>query len=222
MSAPSFKYKFYVEHFKHSLEQVWEADPKHEGDFSTYELLAPYEVSQIEEFLPKKPGRIAELGAGLGRGSVFINHYYNSVQKWAPLFTLADRDGYSKENTGAFNPKEDEYYCDFEATKSFCNLNGIEPSRLSMFDTEKDDWGALPSFDFIFSFCSFGMHVDLHRYMDRILSVTKPGATLIFGTRHAGYNGASFADKFNEVIYKPSLQQAPFPIENWLILRGKK
>ena len=212
-----FKYKFNHDHIFDAENQVWEAKEEHGGDLTVYDRLAPYEYSQIKDFLPINPKNILEAGCGLARGSIYLNSRYMERGQ-APKWFLADRDGFSEENTGAFNPKEDEYYCSFERTKSFANLNGLK--NFWMFDTEKDDWAQLPKMDLIFSFCSFGMHVALERYMDRLLGASSPDVTMIFGTRHAGYNGESFKDKFREVIYKPGLDQAPFPHENWLILRG--
>lgn len=221
-----FKYKSQECHIPWIYEQVWEADPKYEGDLTVYDRLALYEYEQIKEFIPEnlygneefnRPNRILELGAGLGRGSIYLNHVF---QNPSLAWVLADRDGSSEENTGAFEPKEDEYYCDFKATKSFCKLNGLDKIRL--FDTEKEDWRQLGKFSLIFSFCSFGMHVPIERYIDRIVELCKEDTVLIFGTRHRGYNDKSFSDRFREVIFKPSKGQAPFPTENWLILRGLK
>lgn len=213
-----FKYNYSQDHLPYMYNQVWEADPKYNGSVDVYNRLAPYEVSQIEEFLPfpEDVTNILELGAGQGRGSIYLSYWMYPHKR----FILADRDGSSKENTGAFNPKEDEYYCDFESTKSFCKLNKL--TNFALFDTEKDDWRQLPKFDLIFSFCSLGMHVPIERYIDRIVEVCHDETVLIFGTRHAGYGAHSFKDKFSEVIFKPSLGQAPFPAEHWLILKGKK
>lgn len=161
-----FKYKHNQEHLYLLLDQVWEAKEEHGGDLTVYDGLAPYEVSQIKEFLPEDPKVIWEMGAGLGRGSIYLNYWYGA--KKSRRWYLFDRNGFSERNTGAFNPKEDEYYNDF------------------------------------------------------MLGASSPDVTMIFGTRHAGYNDKSFSDKFKEVIFLPSKGKAPFPIENWLILRGLK
>lgn len=213
------KYKFNHEHLSRAEDQVWESKEEY-GGLSVYDELAPYEYNQIIEFIPHDLGKgypVYEMGAGLGRGSIYFNHRFHNPNI---RYILCDRDGFSERNTGAFNPKEDEYYNDFELTKSFCKLNGM--TNFGLFDTEKDDWSALPKTEFIFSFCSFGMHVALERYMDRLISISKENVTMIFGTRHAGYNDKSFSDKFKEVIFKPSRGDTKFPIENWLILRGLK
>lgn len=214
-----FKYKFNHDHLQDIFNQVWEADEKFGGSIEVYNGLAPYEYSQIKDYLPLAPKNIMEAGCGLARGSIYLNSRYKEMGQ-SPKWFLADRDGFSEKNTGAFNPKEDEYYCSFERTKSFAQLNGLK--NFWMFDTEKDDWAQLPKMDVIFSFCSFGMHVALERYMDRLIGASSPDVTMIFGTRHAGYNDKSFANRFKEVIFKPSKGQAPFPVEHWLILRGLK
>ena len=213
------KYKFNADHLMSAANQIWEAKKEH-GGLSIYDELAPYEYEQIKEFIPFGFGQgypIYEMGAGLGRGSIYFNHRFGNPHI---RYILCDRDGFSKENTGAFDPKEDEYYNDFELTKSFCKLNGM--TNFGLFDTEKDEWGALPKTEFIFSFCSFGMHVPLQRYMDRLIGISSDNVTMIFGTRHAGYNDKSFSDRFEEVIFKPSARDPKFPIENWLILKGLK
>ncbi len=213
----TFEYKFEDKHEALIRNQVWESDPKYGGTFKVYNDLAPYEVSQIKEYLPLVTNSVLELGSGLGRGSIYFNHLF---QKPNMRWVLADRDGFSKENTGAFNPKEDEYYNDFELTKSFCRLNGLE--KFEMFDTEKDNWSDLGTFDLIFSFCSFGMHVQISRYLDRIKSVCHDSTVLIFGTRHSSYGPQSFKENFKEVLFRPSEGKQPFPTENWLILKGPK
>jgi SAM-dependent methyltransferase len=213
----TFEYKFNSEHLSWIFEQVWEADEKYDGTFKVYNDLGAYEYDQIKDYIPSSISNVLECGAGLGRGSIYLNHLWQNTNiRWI----LADRDGKSAKNTGAFEPKEDEYYNNFELAKSFCRMNGM--TNFAMFDTEKDDWRQLPKFDLIFSFCSFGMHVPIERYIDRLLEVSEPNVTMIFGTRHRGYGPQSFKDKFNEVIYKESLKVLPFPVENWLILKGKK
>lgn len=214
-----FKYKHNPEHLFLILDQVWEAKEEHGGDLTVYDRLAPYEVSQIKEFLPEDPKVIWEMGAGLGRGSIYLNHYYGN--KKSRRWYLFDRDGFSEENMGAFKPKKDEYYNDFKLGESFCKLNGLD--TFLYLDTEiEGDWAQAYPPDLVFSFCSFGMHVELERYMDKMISKSKDSTVFIFGTRHAGYNDKSFSDRFKEVIFIPSKGQAPFPIENWLILRGMK
>jgi SAM-dependent methyltransferase len=204
-----YTYKYNEDHVKYMKEQVWEA----KEDLKIYDRLSVFEFTKIEPYCGR-PNTVLEVGCGMGRGSIFLNHL---LQDDTVEYTMADRTGYTS-NRGRYNPNQDEYYNDLALTKSFCELNGIK--NCQTFDTELSDWTALPKFDLIFSLCSFGMHVSIKRYIDRLLSVSKPTTTMIFGTRHPSYNQDSFKDKFKKVLYEQVPTQSPFPRENWLILQN--
>lgn len=204
-------YQFSDDHLVYMKEQIWEA----KFDLEVYHNLSVHEFLQIEQHIGT-PKKVLEVGCGLGRGSIFLNHLLkdNTVE-----YTLADRTGYTT-NTGAFNPTQDEFYNDLALTDSFCRLNGIK--NVTTFDTELDDWKTLPKFDLIFSLCSFGMHVQIERYMERLHSILTPGGTMIFGTRGGGYGPQSFNSQFEKVIFQHGIVTQPFPLENWLILQNPK
>lgn len=202
-------YKYSDAHFVYMMEQIWEA----KSNADVYNDLSVYEFEQFEQHIGH-PKTVLEVGCGMGRGSIFLNHLLkdDTVQ-----YTLADRTGYTK-NTGAYNPHEDEFYNDLSLTESFCKLNGIK--NVSTFNTEESDWDSLQPADLIFSLCSFGMHVSIARYIDRLISVAKPQSTMIFGTRNPVYGPTSFKDRFEEVIFLPSPKVTKFPVEDWLILKN--
>lgn len=205
-----YEYKFAPRHLPFMREQIWEA----RNQLSVYSDLSVFEFEQMGSHVGK-PKTIIEVGCGLGRGSIFLNHLLKDDDA---LYVLADRSGYTT-NTGAFAPKEDEFYNDLELTADFCRLNGIR--NLRTFDTEKDHWGTLPSADLLFSLCSFGMHVKIERYIDRLIAALKPGGTMIFGTRDASYGPHSFRDRFEHVVYQRGRDsKSVFPEEHWLILKG--
>lgn len=203
-----YQYKYNENHLKYMKEQIWEIQ---QGGEDVYSNLSFHEFQYIKDYIGN-PKIILDMASGLGRTSIFLNHLLNdrSIQ-----FILADRTGWT-HNSGAYNPNKDEYYNDLELAKDFCQLNGIE--NVQSFDTEIDDWNSLPQVDLVISTCGLGMHVPIKRYIDRLLKVTKPEATLIFGTR-ASYGPESFADLVKEVIYIPTEMVNPFPRENWLILK---
>lgn len=219
-----FEYKIPEKFLPLVYEQIWEASPKHKGDLLTYSKLSRHEYKAIKSYIPANVETVMELGCGLGRGSIYLNYRFikEGRDTCSINWILVDRQGHSENNTGAFQPKKDEFYNDLLLTEEFCEVNGLD--GIMTFDTEKDDWNGLKNLpvDFMFSFCSFGMHVPIERYIDRLLSVATDDVTMIFGTRHAGYNGESFTDNFKEVIFLPQPQVPPFPIEHWHILRGKK
>lgn len=206
-----YEYKYDDEMFKWMMEQQWEA---RQYGTEYYHKLSVFEFEQIEKFLGK-PKRVLEVGSGLGRSSVFINHLLkdNSVE-----YILADRHGFPNGNTGAFAPAADEFYCDLDQSKAFAELNGIKNVRT--FDTEADDWTTIKNVDLIISTCSFGMHVPIERYLDRMIATCNPTATMIFGTRSANYGPNSFRNLFEDVVFQPGINGMPyFAIENWLVLK---
>lgn len=199
------KYKTDERFISLQREQIWEM----QADPDVYDKLADIELDQIREFLPREPKVILELGSGLGRGSIYLNRFYSNK----PYFILADRTGRT-ENTGAFKPDKDEYYNDLDLTREFCLLNGL--NKFELLDTELGDWSKLPRVDLVFSTFSFGVHVAIERYLDRILSVCNNEVTMIFGVRH--YGPESFKDQFREVTYQPGAFPPPMPVQNWLFL----
>jgi hypothetical protein len=191
-------------------EQIWEA----RDNLAVYSNLSAFEFGQIESHLGS-PKVILEAGCGLGRGSIFLNHL---LRDDSALYILADRTGYTS-NSGTFAPASDEYYNDLELTKDFCALNGVR--HFLAFDTELDDWAALPKADLVFSLCSFGMHIPIERYIDRLIAAAQPNCTMIFGTRGPNYGQDSFRERFAEVLYLPGRNSnGVFPTENWLVLKN--
>lgn len=205
-----YLYKSGPRHIPFMKEQIWEA--KH--DLSVYSNLSAFEFGQIESHIGS-PKTILEVGCGLGRGSIFLNHL---LRDDSALYILADRTGYTA-NSGGFAPETDEFYNDLELTKDFCALNGVK--KFMTFDTEEDDWSTLPKVDLVFSLCSFGMHVRIERYIDRLIATAKPESTMIFGTRGPNYGPESFTRQFADVLYIPGADSnGVFPTENWLILKN--
>ena len=205
-----YEYKYNEKHSVYMKEQIWEA----KSNLEVYNDLSLHEFSQIESYLGK-PKTVMEVGCGLGRGSIFLNHL---IKDDTVKYVMADRTGYTK-NTGAYMPTDDEFYNDLELTADFCRLNGIK--NVTTFDTEKDDWTQLPKADLIFSLCSFGMHVSIDRYIDRLLSVANTTTTMIFGVRNGSMSDKN-KSRFTESLYIPGIYKSQFPRENWLILKNPK
>lgn len=202
-------YKMLPEHMDLVKEQVWEC----REDISIYGKLSSFELDYFHRFLPpaKAVHRVFEIGSGLGRGAIQLKNIYPNAD-----FILADRQGRT-ENLGQFHPEKDEYYNDFELTRTFCSINGLNDIRT--FDTELDDWSSIPMVDLISSRCAIGFHVPLERYLDRLLSISHPGTIMIFGTNmHFDYIG-QFDDMFSRVQFLKQTENRPeFPVQHWLCL----
>jgi hypothetical protein len=218
-----YEYKYKQEHLKYIFEQQHEVQVSQ--DLKMYADLSMHEFNQFKDHIGN-PKLVFEAGAGVGRGSVFLNHLLtdDSVE-----YILADRTGWQWNKAPNCDPENEDFYNDLALTADFCKLNGLKKFRT--FDTESDDWDALPEVDLIFSLCAFGMHVSIERYIDRLISIAKPTGTMIFGTRHENYGPDIFKDRFEQVIFIPGPKHQPwkidtkvgeifFPQEDWLILKN--
>lgn len=219
-----FKYQYTEKHLEYMRYQIHEMKERPE----VYDDLSEHEFSQFRDYIGQ-PKIVFEAGCGLGRGSIYMNHLLADSEI---EYILADRNGFSR-NSGGY--EDGAYYNELDLTESFSKLNGIE--RLRTFETEEHDWSSLPKVDLIFSLCSFGMHVSIAKYMDRLLSISKPTTTMIFGVRQNHYNENSFKELFEEVIFIPSKkifvpelkageltgkEVLLYPEENWLILKNPR
>lgn len=215
------EYVWLPEHEDLMKEQVWEC----KKDLSVYGSLSDFELEQFKDHLPpaSSSGTHLEFGAGLGRGAVqiakLLPNYYH---------ILVDRDGRT-ENKGIFFPAEDEYYNDFNLTISFMKANGFERhgTDFECYDSEAEGtWGAIAKFNdpisLVTSRCSLGFHVPLDRYLDRLISVSSPDVTMIFGMNRLCEDGKDYEHLFKEVIYIKGEKKEPFPHQNWLIFKGLK
>ena len=204
------EYLFSDEHLDLCKEQVWEA----KSDMKIYGLLSEFELEQFQEYLPRECKRSFEFGAGMGRGSIQLHKIYGNDTE----YYLADRQGRTS-NKGVFFPQDDEFYNDFDLTRSFCELNGLKDFQV--FDTELDDWSRLPKFDLITSRCSLGFHVKIDRYIDRLISIAAPEVTMIFGVnRIVSEESEDYLHRFKEWKLIPGKEDHRLPLQSWLILKG--
>ena len=95
-----YTYQFGPRHLPFMREQIWEA----REDLNVYSKLSSFEFQQFADHIGS-PRTVLEVGCGLGRGTIFLNHLLGDPDV---RFTLADRTGYTT-NTGAFAPATDEF-----------------------------------------------------------------------------------------------------------------
>jgi hypothetical protein len=193
-------------------EQVFEA----KEDLSIYEQLSDFEHNQYKPFLPPAAKVIMDLGSGLGRGAVKLSETYKESH-----FICADRTG-KTQNAGILfqHGGGDEFYNDLSLTKEFCTLNGIK--SIEVFDTEKDDWSSLPQMDLIVSRCSFGFHLPIDKYLNKLIKASAPEVTMIFGVNGLYVHTDYYSQFFKEVNHIDGLVDDKFPYQKWLIFKGLK
>lgn len=205
-----YSYKYDPVHEYYMKEQIWEC----KSDITIYAKLSEYEYESYKDYIGK-PHTVLDLGCGIGRVSIYLNQILNDA---TVHYILLDTTG-NTFNLGRWDM--DEYYNDLSVTKSFAELNGL--INFEIFESLSGDWGQLKDIDLVISCCSFGMHVPIERYMDKLLAATTPNCTMIFGTRNRGlYSENSFNALFDTVTFLRRELQEPFPQEDWLILQNKK
>ena len=117
--------------------------------------------------------RVLELGAGIGRGSVWLNH--SGLISDAEYYLLDGDKGdvrYKgiRENGG-------EFYNAHESTRAYCDANGMK--HYSVIDSVE----GLKDIDFVCSFLSRGFHWPLSLYLGKIEDILATGCLLLFGIR---------------------------------------
>lgn len=211
--AEEYEYKYADEHIPWMKEQVWECRP----DLRIYSQLSAWEHAQVEDLVPAAPKTVMDLGCGLGRAAIYLDQV---VYKDSSIFyVLADRDGMTPTNTGAWGALE--YYNKLDLTESFARLNGMR--NFITFETNDESWTPLPKFDFITSRYAFGVHQPIEPYLEKLLEHCTDDVTLLLGTRDGHYSNASPFDRyFKTVVNRTGARQNPFPAEDWLYAKDLK
>lgn len=211
--ADEFTFKHTPAHEAYMREQIWEC----RGDLSIYSAFTAWEHGRVAAHIPDRPKVVMDLGCGLGRAAIYLNHVYEDP---GIHYVLADVSADSPINTGAFDPEEPELYNNLELTASFAHLNGLH--NFETFDVRFGDWKALPPVDFITSRCAYGMHVTIESILDQLIAVSSPDVVMIFGTRaRPFYNAETIRHwPFKEATFIEETQVGGYPHQDWVILKG--
>lgn len=141
------------------------------------------EVQVVLKWLKKlNPNNVLEIGAGLGRVSVYLKN----ACKWNETkFYLLDGDSGDKQIAYTHDSvSPDHFYNSIKAAKDFCTSNGIENKNLVLLNAEKEDWLKLQiKFDLVYSFKAIGFHWPINDYLNKIYKLLVKDAILIFDIR---------------------------------------
>lgn len=155
------------------------------------------ELKNTEKYLKNiKPLNVLEIGAGLGRSSVFFFKYFD----WKDTnFYLLDGDSGKIKHTGVRVDEENGFYSSKRSAEDFCNANGM--IKMEYLDAETDDWMFLDiTFDVVYSFLAIGFHWPVSLYLDKIYHMLSENAVLMFGIRSKENIYKKFIDKQIESI----------------------
>lgn len=146
------------------------------GDLSLY--IDMPEIKNIDKYLSEiNPKNILDIGAGIGRASVYLHNKY----KWGDShYFLLDGDG-GDTQYDQLRTEKGEYYNSFECAKLFCESNGLKITQLNA----NDNWinHIKKPLDLIYSFLAIGFHWPITFYLEDIYSVSKKDSLIIFGVR---------------------------------------
>lgn len=136
------------------------------------------ELKDIEKYLRRTPRVALDVGAGLGRASVF---FFKALNWKKTLFILADGDSGEMQFAGMSEGKA-EFYNSLKATESYCQANGMQDFKT--FNIEKLAWGKLPREpDLVYSFLALGFHWPINSFLEDVYPALSKKCRLIFELR---------------------------------------
>ena len=182
---------------------------KVDPDFYLKMSVSEYEAIKDHIGMPKK---ILELGCGLGRMSIYLNHMLDHD----PHFILADVTKESQKIKYGWNP-EDSYYNSLELTGKFAELHGLNNFETHNLLTE--DLNQYKNIDLVMSYLSVGFHYPIDDYISTLLNITSDNCTMIFGVRRGKYNIGDYEKYFSNIFVEKNTVDTK---EDLLILKGKK
>jgi hypothetical protein len=155
------------------------------GDENILFTNAP-EVQAIDDILlDLNPTNILDIGAGIGRASVYLYKAYG----WNDAkFTLYDGDSGDETVMGYNHQPGDNYYNRIKHTELFCEANGlkkfkaINAEEISMNNIQMliDIYGQ-PKYDLIVSWLTLGFHWHIGPYLEKLANMTQKDGLCIFG-----------------------------------------
>lgn len=148
------------------------------------------------------PRNVLEIGAGIGRASVYLMKYFG----WKNTnFYLLDGDSGNKQVNGINYESRDSFYNSIAAAREFCLAN--EMHNIYLLDAEMENWKTIGvKYDLVYSFLALGFHWPMNIYLDFIHGMLDDDALLIFGTRPSGKKFDKFVntqlDNVDTKLYK--------------------
>ena len=147
------------------------------------------EFLTIEKFINQNDKYFLSIGGGMGGLELIINENFKNKD-----YFFIERNYVSKKVKYGWDSSNKEAYNDLNIQKKFLIKNGMDSSKLNIFDYDKDK---LPSnkFDIIISLYSLDYHYDFNIYEKYLREVSTPKTKIIFDTIRADY----FNKIFNNV-----------------------
>lgn len=172
---------------------------------SSYTEISESEFKIFGKYL-NNPKRILELGCGLGRMSIYLNHKLNDHNAF---FILADSTVEENKPRYGWNHGQD-FYNDLNLTSKFCRHHGMD--NFETFDILNNDLSSLKDIDLVMSFLAVGFHNKIEDVITTLMKIANSNCMMIFGVRRGRYTPNDFKEYFKNVII----------IENTDLISGKR
>ncbi len=148
------------------------------------------EFETINSAIDPRNKDLLSIGGGLGGLELIINKNFN-----VKSFTFIEKNYVSKKVKYGWDNKNNEAYNDISMQRNFLSKNGMQSSKFSIFDFDKDQ---LPEgkYDIIISLFSLDYHYDFTIYLEYLRNNTYKESRIIFDTIRPDY----FKNIFKEVV----------------------
>jgi hypothetical protein len=148
------------------------------------------EFETINSAIDPRNKDLLSIGGGLGGLELIINKNFN-----VKSFTFIEKNYVSKKVKYGWDNKNNEAYNDISMQRNFLSKNGMQSSKFSIFDFDKDQ---LPEgkYDIIISLFSLDYHYDFTIYLEYLRNNTHKESRIIFDTIRPDY----FKKIFKEVV----------------------
>ena len=149
--------------------QFWEAD-QNGACWGEYEAL-----SSLFKAMPP-PGKVLEIGPGMGRSLVF----FTKKLGWENCEIHAYEGNGDTTKYRLMGPRFEDSFCgNLYQLKQVLDYNGIK--NVKIFDANKIQLSALPGpYDFLYSFYSIGFHWGLEHFLDDVLGLLHENSVAVF------------------------------------------
>jgi hypothetical protein len=126
------------------------------------------------------PNNALDLGAGIGRASVFLRNEYD----WADTnFYLLDGNSGNTQIAGLHHSIGKDFYNSLEAAQEFCTTNNIKKENLFLINAENDWELGTTKYDLCYSLKAIGFHWPITSYLERIHKNLSKDAILLLELR---------------------------------------
>ena len=154
------------------------------------------DYEMVQDYLPTSCDSVLDIGCGLALSDVALyNHYKDNYNKRSEIYLL-DKNEFDTTKISGFN-KEYKGYNSMDAAKDILVSNGVEESRINLYETDSFDELYDKKYDIISSFLSCGWHYDVSTYMDLFEKTLSDDGILILDIRHDTGQVETVKSKFN-------------------------